>query len=277
MGPPERTRRLIVNADDFGRSRSINAAVIQAHREGILTTASLMVNGDACEEAVELARQNPNLGVGLHLALVCGRAALPKTEIPGLVDSHGDFGDDPVRAGMRYFFERGLRPQLAREIDAQFARFQATGLTLDHVNGHLNLHLHPVVWRILADVGARRGMTRVRVTRDRFWLNARIACGNWGYRTSHAIIFSLLSARVRPELRARGWRHTNWVFGLLQNARVDTEYVRCLLPLLPAGDSELYSHPSVDEYKPELDALLDPGVKALVREQGIRLIRYQDL
>src|ERR1051325_4807396 len=78
-------RRLIVNADDFGRSSSINQAVIRAHREGILTTASLMVNEPACAEAVQMANDNPRLGVGLHLTLLCGHSALPATAIPGLV------------------------------------------------------------------------------------------------------------------------------------------------------------------------------------------------
>src|SRR5271157_1529204 len=80
-------RRLIVNADDFGRSESINQAVIRAHREGILTTASLMVNEPAAEQAARLARENPGLGVGLHLALVCGAAALAPARIPHLADA----------------------------------------------------------------------------------------------------------------------------------------------------------------------------------------------
>ena len=81
--PDSQPRRLIVNADDFGRSASINQAVIRAHREGILTTTSLMVNEPAFEEAVALARENPTLGVGLHLTLLCGHSALPPEEIPG--------------------------------------------------------------------------------------------------------------------------------------------------------------------------------------------------
>src|SRR5512141_1420533 len=97
-------RRLIVNADDFGRSSAINAAVIRAHREGILTTASLMVNESACEEAVALARLNPKLGVGLHLTFLCGHSALPTNRIPGLVNAAREFSNSPAAAGFRYFF-----------------------------------------------------------------------------------------------------------------------------------------------------------------------------
>src|SRR5436190_6731249 len=117
------TRRLIVNADDFGRSPSINHAVLQAHRDGILTTASLMVNEIAFAEAVELARKTPSLGIGLHLTLLCGHSALSPQEIPGLVNPQREFTSHPAAAGFRYFFYRGLRAQLRAEIHAQFQAF----------------------------------------------------------------------------------------------------------------------------------------------------------
>jgi hopanoid biosynthesis associated protein HpnK len=270
-------RRLVVNADDFGRSASINQAVIRAHREGILTTASLMVNEPAVEEAVALARENPELGVGLHLTLLCGHSALPPEQIPGLVDAKGEFTTNPASAGFRYFFQRSLREQLRQEIHAQFQRFRATGLPLDHVNGHLHLHLHPTVFRILMADSGQLGIKRLRLTFDPFRLNLRLASGHFAYRALHAAIFHALSARGRPALAQRGIRHTDAVFGLLQNARVDEAYVTRLLPQLPAGDSELYSHPSLDEFKNEFDALISPRVREQVNNLGIKLIRYQDL
>ena len=270
-------RRLIVNADDFGRSAAINEAVIRSHREGILTTASLMVNEPGCEEAVALARQNPRLGVGLHLTLLCGRAALPQSRIPGLVNERGEFTNNPAGAGFRYFFQHGLREQLKAELAAQFEKFRATGLKLDHVNGHLHLHLHPVVFGILMKGNGQFGIERMRLTFDPFRLNLRLASGHLGYRVTHALIFHTLSRRARPVLTARGIRHTRMVFGLLQNARVDEAYVSALLPQLPAGDSELYSHPSLGEFKNEFDALISPRVRESVDRLGLELIRYQDL
>jgi hopanoid biosynthesis associated protein HpnK len=271
------TRRLIVNADDFGRSPSINLAVIRAHREGILTTASLMVNEPAADEAVRLARENPRLGVGLHLALVCGAAALPPERIPHLASAHGQFSDNPAAAGFRYFFNAACKAELRDEIEAQVAKFHATGLPLDHVNGHLHFHLHPVVLGILMDNAEQWGIRAMRLTRDPFFLNVRLASGPWAYRTSHAAIFGLLSARARGALARKNIRHTAAVFGLLQNARVDAAYVAKLLPRLPAGDSELYSHPSLDQFKNEFDALINPDIRNLPERLGIRLIRYQDL
>ena len=270
-------RRLIVNADDFGRSHEINQAVIRAHREGILTTASLRVNGEGADEAVELAQQNPRLGIGLHLTLACGLSTLGQKEIPDLVTREGFFSDDPVRAGMAYFFRRRLTPQLSREMEAQFRKFHQTGLLLDHVNGHLHFHLHPTVFAILMQHARTWGIKALRLTYDPLSLNARLAKGRWPYRLSHWLIYFILSRRAKAALREQGIRHTRTVFGLLQNANVDEAFVLGLLQRLPAGDSELYSHPSLDEFKHELDALLSSNVTELVQERGIRLIRYQDL
>jgi hopanoid biosynthesis associated protein HpnK len=271
------TRRLIVNADDFGRSHSINQAVLQSHREGILTSASLMVNEPGLDQAVSIAQENRGLGVGLHLTLLCGRSALPQSRIPGLVNSAQEFTNSPAGAGFRYFFRRDLREHLRAEINAQFEKFRATGLTLDHVNGHLHLHLHPTVFSILMDDADKLGIRHLRLTFDPFWLNLRIASGQWFYRILHATIYHSLSARARSHLDRRGIRHTSQVFGLLQNARVDEPYVLRLLSALPEGDSELYSHPSLDEFKNEFDALLSTRVREQISKLGIKLIRYQDL
>ena len=272
-----RSRRLIVNADDFGRSRSINEAVIRAHRDGILTTASLMVNGAAAGEAVELARQNPRLGVGLHLSLVCGRSALDPAQIPGLVDAERNFSNNSVATGIRYFFQTSLRPQLEREIRAQFEKFRVTGLPLDHVNGHLHFHLHPVVFGILMGRARDWDITHFRLTRDFFWSNLRLVSGNLLYRAGHALVLGLLAQRARRVLHRLGIKHTSAVFGLLQNAGVNEEYIARLIPRLPPGDSELYSHPSLDEFRDEFEALISPRNRSLAREHGVRLICYRDL
>jgi chitin disaccharide deacetylase len=273
----EARRRLIVNADDFGRSRSINEAVVRAHREGILTSASLMVNEEGFEDAVALARRNPTLGVGLHLTLCCGHSTLPPKDIPGLVNSQREFSNSPALAGFRYFFSPALRIQLKDELQAQFHKFRSTNLPLDHVNGHLHLHLHPTVFDILMELAAGSSITHLRLTRDPFWFNARLMPGRWLYCASHALIHHWLSRHAFPVLRRKTIRHTSAVFGLLQNGRVDERYLRRLLPLLPPGDSELYSHPSLDQFKNEFAALVSPGIKALVQSEDVRLIRYQDL
>jgi hopanoid biosynthesis associated protein HpnK len=269
--------RLIVNADDFGRSHSINQAVIRAQREGILTSASLMVNEPGFDEAVKLAKENPGLGVGLHLSLLCAHSALSPEKIPGLVNDRGEFSNNPVSVGLSYFFKRSLHGQLRAEVHSQFEKFRAAGLPLDHVNGHLHLHLHPVIFRILMEDAEKLGIRHLRFTRDCFARSRRMTHGRWFYRVAHALIHDRLSKRAREPLRQRGIKHVQITFGLLQDSHVDEEYVLKLLPELPPGDSELYSHPSLDEFKHEFDALVSPRVKGQIKKLGIELIRYQDL
>ncbi len=276
-GPGSRRRRLIVNADDFGLSDSVNEAVVRAHREGVLTTASLMVNEAGFGEAVRLAKKNPKLGVGLHLTLSHGHSALGPERIPGLVDGRGEFSRNPVGVGMKYFFGRNLRGELRAEIHAQFEKFHGTGLPLDHVNGHLHLHLHPAIFRILMEDAEQLGIRQMRLTRDCLSRSRRTSSGHWFYRVSHAAVFEALSSRARRRLEMKNIKHAQITFGLLQDSRVDEAYVLKLLPELPSGDSELYSHPSLDKFKHEFEALVSPRVREALRQGGIELIRYQDL
>jgi chitin disaccharide deacetylase len=278
LNPPmAEGRRLIVNADDFGLSHSANEAVIRAHREGILTTSSLMVNEPGFREAVKLAKENPKLGVGLHLTLLHGHSALPYDKIPGLVNARGEFSNSPVGVGMKYFFDTDQVEPLRAEIHAQFDKFRSTGLILDHVNGHLHLHLHPVIFKILMGDSEKLGIRHLRFTRDCLNRSRKMSRGHFFYRASHAAIFEWLSSRARETLRQKNIKHTQITFGLLQDGRVDEDYVLKLLPELPLGDSELYSHPSLDKFKHEFDALISPHVRKQIQNLDIKLVRYQDL
>src|SRR5215813_15169858 len=96
--------KVIINADDFGISEEVNEAVVRSFREGVLTSTSLMVTGDAFEQAVKLAKENPGLAVGIHLVTVLGKSVLSPSQIPTVVDKEGNFSDNPVTAGLKYYF-----------------------------------------------------------------------------------------------------------------------------------------------------------------------------
>jgi chitin disaccharide deacetylase len=236
-----------------------------------------MVNEPGFEEAVELARQNPRLGVGLHLTLLCGHSTLSPDQIPGLVNAKREFGGDPAKVGLRYFWRRDLRAQLRAEIIAQFEKFRTTGLPLDHVDSHHHMHAHPIVFRILIETAELLGITHLRLTSEPFGVHARLAIGYRWRRMGHGLVFWLLAGKARRILRRLDIKHTDAVFGLLQDARVDEGYLERLLPALPAGVSEIYSHPSVDVFKHEMEALISSRIRALVEKLGIRLIRYQEI
>jgi chitin disaccharide deacetylase len=278
---------LIVNADDFGLSSAANRGIIEAWQEGILTSASLMVGGKAVAEAVALAVDNPGLQVGLHLTLVQGRAVLDHGGIPSITDHKGDFTDDPVLAGMRYFFLKPLRSQLYREIEGQIVRFRDTGLPLSHIDGHLNIHMHPVVFDILLDLMPRHGIKSFRLSRERLGIDLRIAPRRRLGKAADAFIFSSLAARCRPGLERLGIACAVEVKGLLNSGRMTEDYLLKTLDVLQDGMTEIYFHPGChpdDEirsrmpdyrHEEELAALTSSHVKEKVRGLGIKLMNYR--
>jgi hopanoid biosynthesis associated protein HpnK len=272
---------LIVTADDFGAAPEVNEAVEQAHRNGILTAASLMVNGAAAADAVERARTLPLLGIGLHLVLVEGRPTLPPAEIPDLVDSNGLFRTNMVKAGIDIFFRPSVRRQLAAEIDAQFEAFAATGLPLDHVNAHKHFHLHPTIAGLIMAIGPRYGMTAMRAPIE----PRAILCGiEPGTTTIAERIAAPYARAVRSRIRRAGMLVPDQVFGLAWSGAMSAKRVAALIERLPSGLSEIYLHPAMSDdfadhapgyrYRAEYDALVDIAVEEAAR--GIRRGSFSD-
>jgi hopanoid biosynthesis associated protein HpnK len=279
------SRRLIVCADDFGRDIAVNEAVEAAYRDGILSTASLMVAAPEAADAAARARRLPGLRVGLHLVLVDGAAVLPPGGIAGLVGADGRFDDNQALAGFRYFFQPGMRRLLAAEIRAQFEAFRATGLVLDHVNAHKHMHLHPTVARLTVEIGREYGMRAVRLPAEPVAALRRAFPGE-RYRGA---AYAPAVAALRRRLRRAGVASNDHVFGIAWSGGMVEDRLLTLLPHLPAGVSDLYCHPATHttpllatdmpgyRHAEELAALLSPAVRRRIAELGITLIAYGDL
>ncbi len=286
---------MIVNADDFGWSERVNAAVLLAHTSGVLTTASLMVAEPAWEQAVLLAREHPSLGIGLHVATTFDRPLLSATEIPHLLGRDGKFEADPVKAGLRFAISDASRRELGIEMEAQFARFADTGLPWDHVDGHQHFHMHPVVFGHLLALCDRYGVNRMRVPRESFLSHLR---GGGDGLTPVAIGALILQLLCRINLRALRARKTlgskpiflsDRVYGDYQSSNMHSMYTLRLLDRLSAQVSEIYFHPGSDYARKlpaaeqteavrdvELKALIDPAVAARVEDLGLRLATYAE-
>src|SRR6185369_3869370 len=272
--------RLIVNADDFGVSEPVNQAIIRAFNEGVLTSASLMVTGAAFEQAVMLAKENPGLAVGIHLVTVAGRSALPRSEIPSLVDQGGNFSNNPTAAGLKYFFSPRARRELRTELAAQFEKFHSTGLPLSHIDGHLHLHVHPVIFDAALELGAQYGTRRMRVPDEERRLALQFDSSNVGLKTVHALLFGGLARHMNKKLRARGFSFPERVYGNLQSGRMSERYFLYTLDHLTADTTEIYFHPAVYDDERLLDndqrqcsiefeALVSKKVKEKLTQRGI--------
>ena len=286
-------RSLIVNADDFGYSERVNAAVLRAHRDGILTTASLMVAEPGFEEAIAMARTHPALGIGLHVAATYDRPLLPSAEIPALVGSDGKFGRDPFLTGLRYAFSRTAQAQLRREMEAQFARFASTGLPWDHADGHQHFHLHPIVWANFLDLCDQYGVHRLRLPREALRPHLRVQGQTPAFNTLAALFLQLLSRRCLRMLEARRSRENkpfvvcDQVYGNYQTGNMTTDYTLRILEQIQSPLNEIYYHPGAPYARRlpsdqrhdgiedvELAALLAPEVRARVESLSLQLSTY---
>ncbi len=261
---------------------AVNDAVEQAHANGILTAASLMVSGPAAADAVARARRLPALRVGLHLVLVDGKPILPPGLVPDLVDASGNFRNDMARAGAAMFFLPKVRRQLAAEIEAQFAAFAATGLTLDHVNAHKHFHLHPTIAGLMVKIGARHGARGARVPLEPQNILRRIEDHRASGINALTRPFAL---GLRRRFRRAGIAAPDQVFGLAWSGAMRAKRLAGVITHLPEGLSEIYLHPATDDYpgaaqgydyRGELAALLDPRMKALIAKGDIRLGGFGD-
>ncbi len=280
-------KQLIITSDDFGLSDGVNRAVEQAWRNGILTNASIMAGGDAFDGALKIAQRNPGLQVGLHLTLVQGRPVLPAEAVPDLVDERGCFTDNPVAAGMRYYFDRGVRDQLRREIEAQLVRVRDAGIALSHIDGHLNIHLHPTVFSLLTELMPRFAIKSIRLSRERLTHNLRFSRERLTGKILERIIFGSLARHARPALDRMGIRYAAEVKGVLNSGRMTEAYLLSILDDLKRGMSEIYFHPGclpdaeitrrMPDYRhqQELAALTSPRVLRKLIDLGIQLTNYR--
>ncbi|MBV8282265.1 MAG: hopanoid biosynthesis-associated protein HpnK [Candidatus Eremiobacteraeota bacterium] len=250
----------------------------RAHMDGVLTTTCLMMSGAAAADAVARARRLPGLRVGLHVVLVDGRPVLAARDVPDLADDAGEFTTRLVGAGFKYFFHSRARRQLEAEIRAQFEAFAATGLTLDHVNAHNHMHVHPTIFGLLLKVGREHGNPPVRIPYEPLLPSWRARHAGFAGRFGNGVLLAPFFAMMRARARAAGVAYNEYVFGMNDTGNMTSEVVIALLRELPQGASEMYLHPATTGTRArELAALLDPAVARALQERGIERIGFADV
>ena len=276
-------KQLIINADDLGLTAGVNRGIIRAFQAGIVTSASLLVTGSAFEEAVAQARQNPELDVGLHLALVEERAVLGREVLPTVVDEKGRF---PRTSGE--FFRRAVLGRInwgevEREIAAQIACFQKTGLRLSHINSHQHLHMFPPVFRIVRRL--TRGMDNVWIRNPAGpWRKSPgVRMGRWAQQLG--LNLTCLSARILHSTPLP--QMPDGMYGFEVSGRLTRSALEQILRKIPDGLYELICHPGEYDadtrtryshwgyrWAEELEGLTARETRVVLQEQEIVLTSF---
>ncbi len=268
-------KRLVVNADDFGFTPDVNQGIVEAHREGILTAATLMANGEAFEDAVARARETPTLDIGCHLVLVGGRSLISGKNLP----------ETPVALLAAI---AGRQIDVYGELRAQVERIVAAGIQPTHLDTHKHTHLLPPVLANVARLAEEFGIGWVRRPFDFPLTAGHAAVPLWKRFTSSALGFA--RPRFHRVLAAHHCRTTDYFAGFRITGRLRTPELVALVGALPEGSTELMCHPGrcgealrrartrlKESREAELEALTAPAVREAIGRTGIELLNYRRL
>jgi chitin disaccharide deacetylase len=286
-------KRLIVNADDFGFTRGVNEGIIQGFREGVITSTTLMANGNAFDDAVAQAQANPKLRIGCHLVLVGGKGVAQKQQIPSLADFEGNL---PATLGL--LMKRILRGSvsegdLVTELRAQVAKIVACGIQPTHFDSHKHTHAHPRVLRACIRVAKEFGIHRLRKPFEDFGTLFRSATGD-GWRSWKQRATAMASHAMAPSFRKAVRKYKmdtpEHFRGIAATGRLNTRTILAMIEGMPEGTSELMCHPghcdSDLERSPtrlkmhrerELEAVTSPEVREAIKRHGIQLIDFRGM
>lgn len=286
-------RRLIINADDFGLTPGVNRAIIEAHANGIVTSATLMANGRAFADAVELAKRHPGLSVGCHVVLVDGEPLLPAGDVGSLLAAGSRF---PSGFGTvaRRVLQKKLHPEeIEAEVVAQIRRIQNAGVAVTHVDSHKHVHMLPQVGAAIIRAARACGVGAIRnpfvpvkplalahlTRRPQLWK-----------RYAQTRILRRYERRFLKQVADAGMLTPNGSFGVISTGSLDAELFRAVIGSIPDGAWEFVCHPGYIDRElgtirtrlrasreKELAVLTSPAARAALADRHIELISYTAL
>lgn len=281
-------KQLIVNADDFGLHPLINAGIIKGHQEGFITSTSLMPSAPCWQEAVRLAKENPRLGIGVHLTLVGGvPSVLTKEQVSSLLDDDGLFLPDYVAFAKRYYSGAVKKAELEAELRAQLERALSCGVNITHIDSHQHTHVLPGINSLVLKLSNEYNIIRVRIPKEGYLFTGGFQTGVGRLIGRSGLSFCADMAALRAD--SLGLRHPQHFYGMLAGGHLNAQLIANILRQLPEGVSEIMTHPGLDSaalgkafswqyhWREELDAYLDAGNKALLKELGIEPVSFAAL
>lgn len=274
-------KTLIVNADDFGLSPFINRGILKCFKEGILTSASILSNGDAFEEAARLAKE-ARLNVGIHLTLMDGRPLSPPGRVKSLVGSDGLFLKNYIDFSMKYFFSKIALSDIETEFRLQIEKFISAGLTPKHINGHNHVHMFPGVLDITMKLMGEFDIKKMRIPCAGISPFLKNISSN-----SFAKLFLVaLAALARRKISKQGFTAPDNFEGLFVSGKLGKKAILDIIERLGEGTTELMCHPGYGDsgsetlfpwnyqWEEEMNALCDQDVRAKIDGLGIRLAGF---
>ena len=278
-------KRMIVNADDFGRHVRINEAVEQGVEMGVLRSATLMAGAAAFEDAAERVRRLPKLGLGIHFTLVDGFPVLPPEEIPSLVDESGVFLPN-YGAFSKHYAKGGVRlAEVRAELAAQLKKFEAAGLSLDHADSHQHMHVLPGIIEIVIGLCREAKIPALRAPFAPLFAGKFGGVGQFVGRVGLA----LLAKNAASLARKAGLLVPDHFAGIVAGEAVDEAELLATLKSLREGTTEIMMHPGTaneelvrdcgwqHDFEEELSAILSPKVANLAAEEGVEVVNFQAL
>jgi hopanoid biosynthesis associated protein HpnK len=284
-------RRLIINADDFGLTQGVNRAIAEASRSGVVTSATIMANSRAFDEAVASAKAWPGLKTGCHVVLIDGEPV--SAGLASLTN-----GGTRFRSNLKQFALAALRKKISadeieREAEAQIRKIQAAGIPLTHVDTHKHTHIFP---HVLRPVLRAARACRLRAVRNPFEpRRSRLLSNvfsNRGLllRAAEVTMLQVFAAQFRKAVQEENMLTTDGTVGIAATGSLDQRMLLAILEALPEGTWELVCHPGYSDAdlqsagtrllgsrEAELQALTSPEAKSLISRRGIELISYADL
>lgn len=292
--PPQAIKRtLIINADDFGYTAGVNSAIVRCFREGVLPSTTIMANGAAFEEAVALARENPVLGVGVHLTLTELPPVSPPGDIPGLTDDEGRLLPSPADLVGALASGRLKQESIRKELERQVAKVVDCGIVPSHLDSHKHVFVLPPVLEVVLAIAAKYSIRWIRSPFDRYRMRDFLPCvdGGSGRVFLRQHLKSRALAAFRPyflrRVRERGLRTPDVFYGVSLTGLWNEAAAAQMLKSLPPGISEWMVHPGdcddalrkqktrlIEQRRRERDLLTAPSLKEGLAGNNIALGRF---
>ena len=282
----------MINADDLGFTSGVNRAIIKAHADGIVTSATLMANGPAFCEVKELAEQFPKLSIGCHVVLIDGEPVLPPARVPSLTQS-GRFRDDLKTFAARALIGQLDTTEIGAEATAQIRRVQAAGVCVSHLDTHKHTHIFPKVLRPLLLAAAECG---VRAVRNPFGprlplrLSELLKRPDLWTRWAEMRVLGTLAGNFRTAVQREGFFTPDGTVGLEVTGTLNATLFAEIATSVPEGTWEFVCHPGYNDSnlqsaktrlresrEVELDVLTSPAAREILARQEVELISYRDL